>query len=93
MSLKIGDMVILIEVDPLSTGYNVYGVRKGDIGTIIERSDNLFCDWQVHLPNSKNPGFPCHCPENFLRKIDPPEAADGWKYCVFKPKVKELETI
>lgn len=88
MNFKVGDMVVLIRISPRSTGYAV-GVREGDIGTIVARSQFQGYDWQVQF--AKDEGGPCHCDAIALRKIDPPEAADGWKYCVYQPK--ELEIV
>lgn len=86
------DMVVLIGIEVGSTAW-IGGLRIGAIGTIIKPCNFLYCmryDWEVQF---KGYSLLCMCPSSFLRKIDPPEAADGWKYCVFKPKVKELETI
>lgn len=89
--MKPGDMVVLVDIDETSSSYEI-GLRKGAIGTIIRPYSGNWsnCDWDVDFsPISSQIG----APSRHLRKIDPPEAADGWKHCVFKPKVKELETI
>lgn len=82
--MQVSDMVLLIGIHPNSTGYAL-GIRKGDIGTIIAPS-NMGPPYHWEVSFAKTPGNPCHCDEPNLRKIDPPEAADGWKYCTWKPE-------
>ena len=83
--LKVGDMVVLIRVEENSSGYR-RGLRVGEVGTVKEKCDGacgyLDCSVLVEFQLVAL----CHCPLTHLRKIDPPEAADGWKYCVFVPK-------
>ena len=84
--MKPGDMVVVLNVHPESTGY-ANGVRERMIGTIKSPSthwDKRF-DWLVEFPGIGK----CNCPEKDLRKIEPPEAGD-WKYCVWQPE-KDLE--
>jgi hypothetical protein len=79
-------MVVLIDIVEDSSAYEA-GLRKGDIGTIT-------LDWYTSSARYgvafQKFGAMAGCPPYHLRKIDPPQAADGWKHCVWKPKVKEL---
>lgn len=85
--MQIGDMVLLVGIQEESPAYKC-GLRKGAIGTVIGHDPFASCPFDVTYPDGVFSSPPYH-----LRKIDPPEAADGWKYCVYQPKVKELETV
>jgi hypothetical protein len=79
MSIKIGDMVLLINIMEESSAYGL-GVRKGMIGVVTRRSHYHIYNWIVDFPILAS----VHCTTSYLRKIDPPEAG-RWDYCVWKP--------
>lgn len=85
--MQVGDMVLLVGIDENSPAHQK-GLRKGAIGTVMGIDSPLsWCPYNVSYPSGI-----FSSPIHHIRKIGPPEAADGWKYCVFQPKVKELET-
>ena len=98
--MKVGDMVVLIRVQPGSTGERA-GMRVGMIGTITKTCGcPHHTDWavrrEVSFPNIHQPvwGSLTCCPVSALRLIPPPERADedfNWRD-LCRPKSKELQT-